>query len=72
MTTISARLEAALARHTGKPAKVHHLQRLTGGANRTTMSFEAADARDTGAPHRQLIIQFGTPSEIRSREARRK
>jgi len=57
---ISGRIEAALARHTGRPAKVHDLQRLTGGANRTTMSFDAADA---GGQRRQLIIQFGTPSE---------
>ena len=41
MTRFSTRLETALARHTGKPAKVHDLQRLTGGANRTTMSFDA-------------------------------
>jgi aminoglycoside phosphotransferase (APT) family kinase protein len=56
----SDRLEAALARHTGKPAKVHDLQRLTGGANRTTMSFDAADA---SGRRRKLIVQFGTPSE---------
>jgi aminoglycoside phosphotransferase (APT) family kinase protein len=50
------RLETALARHTGKPAKVHDLQRLTGGANRTTMSFDA----DAGGKRRQFIIQLGT------------
>ncbi len=53
------RLEMALARHTGKPAKVHDLQRLTGGANRTTMSFDASDA-DAGGTRRQFIIQLGT------------
>ena len=53
------RLETALARHTGKPAKVHDLQRLTGGANRTTMSFSASDA-DAVGPRRQFIIQLGS------------
>lgn len=53
---ILSRLETALARHTGKPAKVHDLQRLTGGANRTTMSFDA----DTGGQRQQFIIQLGT------------
>src|SRR5271156_3248916 len=66
---LSNRLEGALARHTGKPTKVYHLQRLTGGANRTTMSFDAeissdtADGNAAGGGHRQLIIQFGKPSE---------
>ena len=61
----SARLEAALARHTGKPAKVHDLQRLTGGANRTTMSFDAVGADDAGAAaaaRRQFIVQLGAQS----------
>jgi aminoglycoside phosphotransferase (APT) family kinase protein len=53
---IVTRLETALARHTGKPAKVHDLQRLTGGANRTTMSFDA----DAGGQRRKLIIQLGS------------
>src|SRR5260370_32732259 len=53
------RLETALARHTGKPAKVHDLQRLTGGANRTTMSFSASDADAVGS-RRQFIIQLGS------------
>ena len=52
-------LEMALARHTGKPAKVHDLQRLTGGANRTTMSFDASEG-DAGGERRQFIIQLGT------------
>jgi aminoglycoside phosphotransferase (APT) family kinase protein len=58
----SARLETALARHTGKPAKVHDLQRLTGGANRTTMSFDVSDASETGPAagvRRQFILQLG-------------
>ena len=57
------RLEAALARHTGKPAKVHDLQRLTGGANRTTMSFDVggdAGGADPSEPRRQCILQLGT------------
>jgi aminoglycoside phosphotransferase (APT) family kinase protein len=53
---IVTRLETALARHTGKPAKVHDLQRLTGGANRTTISFDA----DAGGHRRKLIIQLGS------------
>jgi aminoglycoside phosphotransferase (APT) family kinase protein len=53
---IVTRLETALARHTGKPAKVHDLQRLTGGANRTTMSFDA----EAGGQRRKLIIQLGS------------
>jgi aminoglycoside phosphotransferase (APT) family kinase protein len=52
----SIRLEAALARHTGQPAKVHDLRPLTGGANRTTMSFDASEA--AGA-RRQFILQLG-------------
>jgi aminoglycoside phosphotransferase (APT) family kinase protein len=56
------RLEAALARHTGRPAKIHDLQPLTGGANRTTMAFDASDAGETGAAAapRQFILQLGT------------
>jgi aminoglycoside phosphotransferase (APT) family kinase protein len=52
-----ARLDAALARHTGKSAKVYDLQRLTGGANRTTMSFDTVDALGT---RRQFILQLGS------------
>jgi aminoglycoside phosphotransferase (APT) family kinase protein len=55
----SARLEAALARHIGQPAKVHDLQRLTGGANRTTMSFDA----DVAGQRRRLIIQLGMETD---------
>ncbi len=54
------RLETALTRHTGAPAKVHDLQRLTGGANRTTMSFDA----ETGGQRQQLIIQLGSESLV--------
>jgi aminoglycoside phosphotransferase (APT) family kinase protein len=55
----SARLEATLARHIGQPAKVHDLQRLTGGANRTTKSFDA----DVGGQRRRLIIQLGMETD---------
>jgi aminoglycoside phosphotransferase (APT) family kinase protein len=51
-----ARLQAALIRHLGRPAALHDLQRLTGGANRTTVSFDA----DIEGERRQLIIQLGT------------
>jgi len=57
------RIEMALARHTGRLAKVHNLQHLTGGANRTTMSFDASDAGDAIAAagaRRQFILQLGT------------
>lgn len=60
---LPARIEAALARHTGKPAKVHDLQRLTGGANRTTMSFDVSGAGEASAAvgaRRQFILQLGT------------
>jgi len=35
------RLSIAVARHIGSPGTVHDLQRLTGGANKTTWSFDA-------------------------------
>jgi aminoglycoside phosphotransferase (APT) family kinase protein len=35
------RLQAAVVRHIGEPGTIRNLQRLTGGANRTTMSFDA-------------------------------
>ncbi len=52
----SLRLEAALTRHLGRPAAVRDLQRLTGGANRTTVSFDA----DVEGERRRLIVQLGT------------
>lgn len=54
----SARLQAALTRHLGRPALVRDLQRLTGGANRTTLSFDV----DLAGERRQLIVQLGTLS----------
>lgn len=49
-------LRAALARHLGGVVKVHELQRLTGGANKTTWSF---DAEINGA-RRPFILQLAT------------
>lgn len=37
----TSRLQAAVARHIGPPGTIHDLQRLTGGANKTTWSFDA-------------------------------
>lgn len=56
---LSARLQAAAARHLGAPAALHNLQRLTGGANRTTISFDA----EIGGARRELIVQLGTLTE---------
>jgi aminoglycoside phosphotransferase (APT) family kinase protein len=57
MTTgdFRARLQAAVARHLGEGATLHDLQRLTGGANRTTWSFDA----DIAGVRCQLILQLG-------------
>ncbi|HJU10748.1 MAG TPA: phosphotransferase family protein [Candidatus Binataceae bacterium] len=52
---LSDRLQAALRRHIGEPGTIHNLQRLTGGANRTTMSFDA----DVQGRRIELIIQLG-------------
>ncbi len=48
------RLRAALVRHIGGPGTIHNLQRLTGGANRTTMSFDA----DIGHERLELVMQL--------------
>src|ERR1019366_9976125 len=37
----ASRLQAAIARHVEGPGTIHDLQRLTGGANKTTWSFDA-------------------------------
>ena len=55
----SVRLAAALARHIGKPAKLHDLQPLTGGANRTTMAFDA----EVEGQRQQLILQLGIQTD---------
>ena len=56
---LPVQLQSAVARHLGGPATLHNLQRLTGGANRTTVSF---DAEIDGA-RRELIVQLGTLTE---------
>ena len=48
------RLQSAVVRHIGGPGTVHNLQRLTGGANRTTMSFDA----DVQEARLELIMQL--------------
>ncbi|HJU28597.1 MAG TPA: phosphotransferase family protein [Candidatus Binataceae bacterium] len=49
------RLRHAVARHLGAPATIENLQPLTGGANRTTMSFDA----ETAGRRRELVVQIG-------------
>ncbi|HEY6419835.1 MAG TPA: phosphotransferase family protein [Candidatus Binataceae bacterium] len=53
---IAAQLQTAVARHIGAPGTVHDLQRLTGGANRTTWSFDA----DVGGARQQFILQISS------------
>ncbi len=50
----AGRLHAAVARHVGAPGTIHDLQQLTGGANRTTWSFDA----DVGGKRERLILQL--------------
>src|SRR6516165_10288066 len=49
------RLQAAVVRHIGEPGTILNLQRLTGGANRTTISFDT----DIGGQRLELFIQLG-------------
>jgi aminoglycoside phosphotransferase (APT) family kinase protein len=56
---IAGRLQAAIARYIGAPGTIHDLRQLTGGANRSTWSF---DAEAGGARHR-LIMQHGGATE---------
>jgi len=51
-----AHLQAAVARHIGEPGTIHDLQRLTGGANKTTWSFDA----DVAGDHAQFILQLAS------------
>ena len=53
----AARLQAAIARHVGAPGTIHDLQRLTGGANKTTWSFDA----DVAGAREQFILQLASP-----------
>ncbi|MBV8773378.1 MAG: phosphotransferase family protein [Deltaproteobacteria bacterium] len=48
------RLQAAVARHIGEPGTIHNLERMTGGANRTTMSFDA----DVEGERLELVMQL--------------
>jgi aminoglycoside phosphotransferase (APT) family kinase protein len=52
----ASRLQAAVARHIGKPGMLHELQRLTGGATKTTWSFDA----DVGGARRPFILQLAS------------
>jgi len=52
-----ARLQAAIARHVGAPGTIHDLQRLTGGANKTTWSFDA----DVAGTPAAFILQLASP-----------
>jgi aminoglycoside phosphotransferase (APT) family kinase protein len=52
---IASRLQAAVVRHIGEPGTIHNLQRLTGGANRTTISFDA----DAKGQRLELVVQLG-------------
>ena len=60
----AARLQAAIARHVGVPGTIHDLQRLTGGANKTTWSF---DADVTGA--RAIHPAIGKSSRERRKQS---
>jgi aminoglycoside phosphotransferase (APT) family kinase protein len=52
----SEQLQAAVARHIGEPGTIHDLQRLTGGANKTTWSFDA----DVAGERAQFILQLAS------------
>ncbi len=56
---LSARLEAALARHLGRPVAVRDLARLTGGATKSTYAFTLED----GGQARRLILQLTTVTD---------
>ena len=51
---ITPQLTAAVARHLGAPARIHNLQRLSGGANKATWSFEA----EIGGTRVRLVMQI--------------
>jgi aminoglycoside phosphotransferase (APT) family kinase protein len=54
-----SRLHAAVARHIGAPGAIHELRRLTGGANKTTWSFDA-EVKDG---RRRFILQLSSVRE---------
>jgi aminoglycoside phosphotransferase (APT) family kinase protein len=49
-------LRATVIRHIGEPGTIHNMQRLTGGANRTTISFDA----DVRGKRLELVMQLST------------
>jgi aminoglycoside phosphotransferase (APT) family kinase protein len=53
----ASHLQNAVVRHVGRPGTVHDLQRLTGGANKTTWSFDA----DVSGARAQFILQLASP-----------
>ncbi len=55
----AGRLQAAIMRHIGPPGTLHDLQRLTGGANRTTWSFDA----EIEGQRQPFILQLGIEME---------
>jgi aminoglycoside phosphotransferase (APT) family kinase protein len=54
------RLRIAVARHIGSPGTIHELQRLTGGANKTTWSFDA----EVDGARRPFILQLASTRAI--------
>ena len=56
---IASRLQGVIARHLGPPGTIHDLRALTGGANRSTWSFDA----DAGGARHRLIMQHGGVTE---------
>src|SRR5437764_15366256 len=50
------KLAAAVKRHVGAPGTIHDFQQLTGGANKTTWSFDA----DVEGARLQLILQVSS------------
>ena len=54
------RLSIAVARHIGSPGTIHDLQRLTGGANKTTWSFDA----EVDGGRRPFILQIASTRVI--------
>src|SRR5713226_10591983 len=54
------RLRIAVARHIGSPGTIHELQRLTGGANKTTWSFDA----EVDGARRPFILQIASTRVI--------
>ena len=56
---IAHRLQAVIAHNLGPPGTIHDLRALTGGANRSTWSFDA----EAGGVRHRLIMQHGGVTE---------